>query len=558
MPKLKSVELQADTVIWGLVYRDQYKNDVENKDLHQLHQEARNTKKKPQKRKAAKEEKDDDSDDADKDKNDDDDSNAGPSGSNNNDNPNILPGEELSRAIRVQDGMHVTGLLCADGSRVNVNAGEPGRYQLILGSGRHVAPDRYQQRTSLLRDIHWDMVYITGQSYSKASDREGVDDHMMGPARASQSIMCNLEKDIFIIDRSALACIDRPRDGGGASEDADSTRAKRARTRIEDWPLRPRNLAFNLNDPASLYIYSYFVDKAARHGDAEIRALLEEKKTVTFFSGPENCDHNDCNAWRAKQNTKMRPPATKKVLRSSWWAFADFCPLHTSGNSFTVWPHAQDLIQTKGVGGEAANRLRAWAHAMLNHSFLAGGYRVDRYRENTLDALVRCRNECLVVGHLRGGGGQIDQIVSQIASGGPCYSCGEQHPQAKQFGHLAIDKHQVTGLIYLHFGGARGEASSSEDSSGGSGGDDTGEGKNESGDQDESSKPDSCSGEDGEEDSAEDEEAGRKKKDKGKGKATAENDQGRKEGSETDGDEEGHEAEGDGTGDATTSTADSD
>ncbi|KAI1806687.1 hypothetical protein F4811DRAFT_568493 [Daldinia bambusicola] len=581
--KLKPLELQADTVIWGLVYRDTYKDDVQSKDLNQLHKEAVDTKKMPQK--AAKKENDDESDgvdDVNKDENDDgNDGNCPPNPSSTNNTSGLLPGEALSRAIVVQEGQFVTGLLCADGSRINVNAGQPGRYKLILGSaGRYIAPDRYQQRTSLVRDIYWDMVSITGQSYAEASDREDVAPRMMGPAKASRPIECNLDRDVFIIDRSALACIDRPREGGGASEDATSARAKKARTRVEEWPLRPRNLAFNINDPASLYLYTYFMEKAARHGDAEVKALLKKKKTVTFFSGPEVCNHEDCEAWRDQQNTKMRPPATKKVLGYSWWAFADFCPLHTSENSFAVWPHSKDPIQIKRVTSETAKSLRVWAHAMLNHSYMADGYKVSRVRQTapTLNALVRTRGNCLLANHLRVDGGQIDLVATQIAGGGPCYVCGEQHPQAKRFGQLAIDKHQVTGLIYLHYGSdedkdvaakAKVDDSTNSSSEGSRGG--VGEGI----DEDESSGCDhdegevqgesstaalrraeaeaQAEGEDsdadfGNEEVSSDDEATRKdKKGKGKAKATPKKDQGRKGGVKKTSAKKGRKAEGKGT-----------
>ncbi|OTB14200.1 hypothetical protein K445DRAFT_302855 [Daldinia sp. EC12] len=493
MATLMSSKTDKDVVIWALVYQDRYKKDVDEKSLNQLHQEAVTLKKKAHK--SGKEEKDDDPDGADNDENNENNNNGGGGGSKN---ANLLPGEELGRTIAVPDGKYIVGLLSSSGSRIDTGLGDAESYRPILAAGgRHMAPSRYQQRTSLPRDIYWRMVSLEGTSYDGAFDREDAALHMMGPARTSRAIRTNLDKDVFVIDRSALASVDRPREGGNASAEGDSVRAKKARSRIDSWIFRPQNIAFNVNDPGSIFIYIYYLDKAERHGDAVVKSLLEKRKSVTFFSGPIECNHDDCDQWRDKQCTKMRPPATKRILGHPWWAFADFCPLHTTDICFKGQKHAMDVILTFGLTNLTANHLRGWAHALLNHSYLSDGYRIQSPGPNTLPILFRSRGNCLVSDHF--GGPEMTQILGQVANVGPCYSCGEQHPPAKKFEHYPIQKDQATGLIYLHY--------------------ETGDDTNEAGPSSRP-RPEEASSEEesSEEESSEEEDAGYKGKGKGKAK----------------------------------------
>ncbi|KAG4219120.1 hypothetical protein PC116_g32400, partial [Phytophthora cactorum] len=198
MATLMSSETDRDVVIWALVYQDRYKKDVDEKSLNQLHQEAVTLKKKAHK--SGKEEKDDDPDGADNDENHENNNNGGGGGGRKN--ANLLPGEELGRTIAVPDGKYIVGLLSSSGSRIDTGLGDTESYRPILAAGgRHTAPSRYQQRTSLPRDIYWRMVSLEGTSYDGAFDREDVALHMMGPARTSKAIRTSLENDIFVTDR---------------------------------------------------------------------------------------------------------------------------------------------------------------------------------------------------------------------------------------------------------------------------------------------------------------------------------------------------------------------
>ncbi|KAI0854141.1 hypothetical protein F5Y00DRAFT_256639 [Daldinia vernicosa] len=425
-----AMAVASDVVVWGLVYNDEYKKKVEEKTIEEFHKERL-----PQKKSAAK-----------------------PGKAEEND----ADGEEMGENIVAPAGKVLKGILYGDGKRQEVRATTS--FCPIFGpKERKTGLERYSPRTSLL-DIYWEMIPIDGKSYDKANERDGVKAQAMGPSKGNPDIHCDVEKDIFIIDRHALACVERPDGVNGKdkvdifakneTESKNDTKSKRdtktARQRIDDWLLRPRNVLFNVNDPGSLLIYLDLLERASTYGKDESKKLLNQKRTVGFFSGPKQCSHDGCNKWRDTQSKKMRTPAQKNILKHPWWVFADFCPMDTPAISFKTSQHPKDVIAIENISNEDAKRARAFCHAMLNHSAFKEGYSI-LHQANMFPLLVHASGQCLTTNDTSKY--KLDRIVRQVEGGGACYNCGENRDPLKIFVGNGIPKDQTTGLVYLHYKG---------------------------------------------------------------------------------------------------------
>ncbi|KAF3066578.1 hypothetical protein GL218_09069 [Daldinia childiae] len=402
----KSGSDTADVVIWGLVYNDDYKKGVKEKTASQFYEKSLRQKGKSATKEVMGEK-------------------------------NTAPTDQVLKA-----------LILGDDKRLEVP--EATSYRYVYGpSEPQTAPARYTPRTSMY-DIHWEMIATDGKSYHKADERDGVNPQNMGPGKGSPHTLCDVEKDIFIIDRYALAFVERP-DGVNRNDKVDifeTNDTKKARQRIPDWLLRPRNVLFNINDPGSLLIYLDLLERASTYGKDGSKDLINEKKTVGFFSGPKQCNHNNCHEWRSEQAKKMRTPAQKNILKQPWWVFADFCPMGTTAISFKTSQHPEDVISAEGIHNADANRCRAFCHAMLNHSPFKEGYAIHR-QGHMFPLLVHASGQCLTPNDT--GRDQLDAIVSQVEDGRTCYGCAEQRDPSKIFANNSILKDQATGLIYLNY-----------------------------------------------------------------------------------------------------------
>ncbi|KAI1645433.1 uncharacterized protein F4817DRAFT_366599 [Daldinia loculata] len=424
----------ADVVIWGIVYNDDYKKNVKEKTVNQFYEESLRPKGKSATKSSKAKVNNDDIDSG-----------------NNNSTGNTLdlrPGEVMGENILAPEGKFLKAIVLEDGRRQDIP--ETKSYRPVYGpSEPKTAPARYTPRTSM-QDIHWAMIATDGKSYHKANERDGVNPQKMGPAKGSPFTLCDVEKDIFIIDRYALACVERP-DGVNGNHKADifgTTATKQARQRIDDWLLRPKNVLFNVNDPGSLLIYLDLLERASKYGKDGSKDLLNQKRTVGFFSGPKQCNHDDCNKWRNEQATKMRTPAQKNILKQPWWVFADFCPMGTNAISFKTSQHSEDIISIENIRNEDANRTRAFCHAVLNHSPFKEGYAI-LHQDNMFPLLVHASGQCLTPNDT--GRDKLDEIVSQVRDGRACYGCAEKRDTNKIFGMNDLLKDQATGLIYLNY-----------------------------------------------------------------------------------------------------------
>ncbi|KAI0386007.1 hypothetical protein F5Y04DRAFT_291343 [Hypomontagnella monticulosa] len=327
---------------------------------------------------------------------------------------------------------------------------------------------RPEPRISVAEDMAWSPVRLNNHPYPADVDsRANTRAYKVGPAFSSKPLVCDLERDIFIIDRSILASIERPvgteqnRDPIDVFAEKSGKRAKDGRKRVYEYILVIRNVAFNINDPASLLIYLDHLIRAQRSEKAAIRDLANAKKTVIFFSTPATCDHEDCAAWRA--NTRQfRPPGATNIYKMAWWNLADACVRPSATMQFDILPHRCDPQRVKNISFQIAVICRSWHHALLCHGLArpdSSAFRIVT-KERYFPMLVDDANPN--AGPQNQGGchtttraddmNSLFRVVLAMSAGVPsCCFCGNAHAFQFEYGSIPGFQFPHTYILYLHY-----------------------------------------------------------------------------------------------------------
>ncbi|XDG10011.1 hypothetical protein ABKA04_009626 [Annulohypoxylon sp. FPYF3050] len=314
-------------------------------------------------------------------------------------------------------------------------------------------------RISVPEQMGWAQLSQNGQPHPD-NDNRNVASHEVGPLTKSKPTNCNIENDIFIFDRNVLSALERPHDCGNLDVDIFKNRqTDKARKDFKDKVLlRIKNVAFNVNDPGSVMIYFDMIIRT--YLNAEVEGEFD-KKTLTFFSGPLFCDHEDCDVLRARIDRKYRTSAPKFALKHPTWTLGDFCLRTPASITFLNAEHAQDAMcgpaipDNERLNAEQSYQVMMWYRAMLNHHPLGltapgqGRTQFSIFRfEKKFPLLVDNANGCMM--HRRATN-DMDRIApSPDPRTLPCKLCG-----ATGFEMGYYDKTEIpvgeTGLMYLHY-----------------------------------------------------------------------------------------------------------
>ncbi|KAI1100569.1 hypothetical protein F4804DRAFT_348382 [Jackrogersella minutella] len=235
-------------------------------------------------------------------------------------------------------------------------------------------------RVSVSKNVVWSIIGQNGRPQPNESDgQDGVKPYLIGPAQTSEPHSCNPETDIFIFDRSVLSGVQRPKgtDRGQGQEvnvfqAHDTKRAQDGRSVIQEFLLRPKNVALNINDPGSILIYLDLLIRASRHAQNRFEDHLKGR-TITFFSSPIRCNHPDCGEWREFYNGHMRIPGAPNILKHPWWELASFCLRDLNSISLMSEAHEKDQVKYTGIADHKQELARTWLHAIMNHNPVATG-----------------------------------------------------------------------------------------------------------------------------------------------------------------------------------------
>ncbi|KAI0831539.1 hypothetical protein F5Y06DRAFT_290537 [Hypoxylon sp. FL0890] len=478
---------QRTSVIWAIVFPRGYIKKIHEHTPEEIHYE-RQLLYGRWKNATAKEEPGDEDEPADKGESDDEGERAEDEPAANNDSSE----DNYNCIRRVNINYDDVKIVCPNGTELSGQS--KGTYMFLIKSDgnkpksglKDVKGSKKERnptpRLSIKNDMEWAPIAQTAQPYPadlrELDERDGVKSHSVGPAASSKRLLCDIDVDIFVIDRLALSSIERrPRGVERTSDDVDifssekrSDRWVKERANVEGYLLEARNVAFNVNDPGSILIYYDLMMRAAQSSDRKIRELVHDKpRTVTFFSGPETCDHKDCNKWRAKHQKALRPPGAQKVMGYKWWMFANFCVRSRSELIFRDEPHARDVTETLPVANAFVRHARTWSHALLNHHLLVPlelrtGFRI--IRPPGLFGLLVNNRGCLNQQRVEDPA-ERERINAQIdPENDKCIHCNRKGFDLKHFTDAPLPKRPETGIMYLHYKEDKGkgkEGDSSED-----------------------------------------------------------------------------------------------
>ncbi|KAI2472414.1 hypothetical protein F4781DRAFT_361201 [Annulohypoxylon bovei var. microspora] len=325
-----------------------------------------------------------------------------------------------------------------------------------------------QARISVIKDMEWVAITQNGQPYPEDLDaRPGVEEQHVGPAATSPPLLCNIETDVFVVDRAFLSTLERPKGCDGGDEidlfaDRGNGRAESGRAamhRRDKVLLHPKHVALNVHDPGSALVYLDLLVRAAQH--VENFADYIKDHTLTFFSGPDKCCHKDCENARRQITKHTRAAGAKSVLRHPWWSFAEFCLRDAGSLTFKSDAHSRDLLIDPIIAPAPtpvnACRIRAWCHAFMNHHSgenMPGPPHTQLAILNSADLfpfLVDNHNDCLSA-QRAGSAADKDRIVATID---PvvlaCVFCGHTGFGMQHFTTSQLPKNSETGLMYLHY-----------------------------------------------------------------------------------------------------------
>ncbi|KAI1445331.1 hypothetical protein F5Y02DRAFT_427079 [Annulohypoxylon stygium] len=318
-------------------------------------------------------------------------------------------------------------------------------------------------RISVPLQMGWAQLSQNGQLHPD-NDNRTVARHEVGPLTKSKPTNCDIENSIFVFDRNVLSALERPQDCGNPDVDIFKNRQTDKAQKGRDIHskdkvlLRIKNVAFNVNDPGSIMIYFDMIIRT--HLNTEVEGEFT-KKTLTFFSGPLFCDHEDCDVLRARIDRKYRTSAPKFALKHPTWTLGDFCLRTPSSITFLNTQHARDamcgplLPDNERLNAQQSYQVMMWYRALLNHHPLGltapgqgrTSFSIFRF-EKKFPLLVDNANGCMM--HRRATN-DIDRIApSPDPRTLPCKLCG-----ATGFGMGYYDKTEIpvggTGLMYLHY-----------------------------------------------------------------------------------------------------------
>ncbi|KAI0889643.1 uncharacterized protein GGS22DRAFT_194043 [Annulohypoxylon maeteangense] len=319
-------------------------------------------------------------------------------------------------------------------------------------------------RISVGENMEWVPITQNGQPYLNHDNRDASKVKIGPSVRLQGELVCNFETDIFVVDRNFLYARERPKDCDKVvainlfvSKETERGQKARRLTEKDEILLHQKNVALNVNDPGTMLIY---FDLLVTAYEAENFVNDFSSRTITFFSGPEHCDHADCAAMRFHVNKNFRAAGAKNILSRSWWTFAEFCFHESTATTFTASPHSHDLINH--LDPEEASQVRTWYHSFLNHppTGTANGVRcteISVYGWTGMNPgpvkfhhLIDEMNDCVNAG--RAGedreyvGGFIDPVVSV------CLFCKGTGFGVQHFTKTMLPKREDTGLMYLHYG----------------------------------------------------------------------------------------------------------
>ncbi|KAI1208918.1 uncharacterized protein F4807DRAFT_467893 [Annulohypoxylon truncatum] len=336
-------------------------------------------------------------------------------------------------------------------------------------------PGSSNGRISLRSHMGWEPITQNGQPYP-SHDNRNVSSHKVGPAVTSDALDCDIANDIFVFDRNVLGTLERPSGCDKAQaidifRDKDNKRAQEGRrlNKKDMVLLRPKNVALNVNDIGSVLIYLDLLVRA-RQDPGFTRDL--ENRTVTFFSGPESCNHEDCLPLREAIASGNRIHGAKKILGHPWWSFGDFC-LRDPATHITLRDSVHNDDEMSGpslpanvrMDPEEERQIRTWYHALLNH-FPSGttgtGEEAVPYSQFSVlnwkgkfSHLVDQVNACVDIERATGDRDLFTTFIDPVVL--ECVLCGQPGFALKHYTNSPLPKNAETGLMYLHYMDCGGE-----------------------------------------------------------------------------------------------------
>ncbi|KAI1456564.1 hypothetical protein F4805DRAFT_475693 [Annulohypoxylon moriforme] len=317
-----------------------------------------------------------------------------------------------------------------------------------------------QPRISTKNHLQWVPITQNGQPYTHLTAGS-----IELPVSQSSATPCDVENDIFIMDRNVLSSLVRPKGCDQAHaidiyRDKENYRAQKARDLLkkDSAVLKFKNVALNVNDMGSILVY---FDLLAR---AELRSDFDDfgNRTITFFSVPNYCDHDDCAPLQTYADKQYRTAGAKCIAKQHWWHFADFCFHDASTITFRDWAHPRD--PTLGLTLEEASQVRTWYHALLNHpirpneegvrrtQFVVFHWRGIELRDDgsgkfrhLVDSNSDCTNATRATDDRQGIPACIDPEVTT------CLFCEGTGFGLEHFTMTPVPKSEDTGLMYLHY-----------------------------------------------------------------------------------------------------------
>ncbi|KAI0148190.1 hypothetical protein F4776DRAFT_673429 [Hypoxylon sp. NC0597] len=440
-------------VIWAVVFRPSYKAKVRGRTTKEIYQERKSARK-------GKAKAEDDAGDS-KDSGDEEPSKYNQDGT-------------LKRIAGVDIDEDDIVIIFPDGTEVEGSG--KGTYQFMMkvgdtqpeGASKAKAKKPEAPRVSVATDMEWVAITQTAQPYpSDIDEREGVKQHAVGPAKKSPLLTCNPDLDIFVFDRAVLSAIQRPENTEKGGEKypvnvfkaLDKKRAQSGRNVVENFLLRPKHVALNINDPGSILLYYDLIIRASQTSREGIRELFEDgPRTVTFFSGPEMCNHQDCNEWR-NRHKGMRTPGALEIQGYKWWMFANICLRDPSTLSFQDGPHVKDVIATLNLNPDVIRHIRTWSHALLNHNPVNGELTDEGLPQTALRVVVlrglpgllidNCG--CMTAERVKDND-QLDLVRTHIDPDvGVCAFCKQRGFGIGHFSLAPLPKAVIGGIMFLHY-----------------------------------------------------------------------------------------------------------
>ncbi|OTA83538.1 hypothetical protein M434DRAFT_36753 [Hypoxylon sp. CO27-5] len=450
------------SVIWGVVFLAEYKAKVSGKSTRDIYEERKSARKGKVKSQAQ----DDEKPDAENAENAE---NAEEPGGNN--------GDELFKCVsELNIDEDITKIMLPNGREWEVPPPGKGVYKFFIkadnpqpeGAPKAKADRPKAPRVSVATDMGWAPIAHTAQPYPDDLDqREGVAEHAVGPAGKSPRLICDLDRDIFIFDRAVLSSVQRPdhTEVGGEIKPVDiykacaNPRSRKARSVVEEFLLRPKNVALNINDPGSILMYYDLIIRASQSEKPQIKSLLEDgTRTITFFSGPEMCNHKDCNEWRQKHRG-MRPTGTLNIRGYRWWMFGDFCLRDESTLSFRDVSHTLDVTMLQALTPAVIGQVRTWSHALLDHNPINGNLSAEGLPQTALRVVRLPGLLGLLIDNY---GCMTDERVEDDAMRNvisahidpnvrECAFCKQRGFGLEHFSLGPLPKAQDSGVMYLHY-----------------------------------------------------------------------------------------------------------